>query len=167
MAAKALRVEDVMQTQVRTVGPEQSLPDLERAFLEARVGAFPVVEQGRLIGLVSRSDVVRQIVTEQSYGEMLSEFYVDETGFSRPEPAESLREVAERAGARVESMRVRDVMSRSLVTAEPDAPLEEAAKLLLDRHIHRVPVTRDGELVGILSSLDVVRLVAEGRLAPR
>jgi CBS domain-containing protein len=58
-------------------------------------------------------------------------------------------------------------MAPSPTTVSADQPLREVAQMLVDQHIHRVPVVEGERLVGILTSLDVVRLVAEGGLAER
>jgi len=159
----AVCARDLMQTKVRSVGPEVSIPELERAFLEAGVTGFPVVEDGRLVGVVSRSDIVRKLATEQSYAEYLSDYYRDIGGFEDLDPVESLEQMASRVGSRLGTASVRDVMSRSPVTVAPDDPIEAVAKVLVERRIHRVPVTAGGRLEGILTSLDLVRYVAEGK----
>ena len=64
---------DLMQSPVRTVRPEMSLADLERTFLEAGYSGFPVVDGGKLVGVVTRSDVVRRLSVEQNVGEMISD----------------------------------------------------------------------------------------------
>jgi CBS domain-containing protein len=155
---------DVMRTQVRTVDPGTSLADLERAFLDARVSGFPVVENGRLVGIVSRSDVVRQLSVERSQAETISDYYREMTGFS--DPTESLGEIADRVGQRLGRLRVADLMIRSLITVTPDQPLAEVARVLLEHGIHRVPVTEGDRLVGIVTSLDLVRLFAEEKAKP-
>ena len=67
-------VRDIMEKDVRSVTPETSLVDLERRLLQARVGALPVVERtGELVGIASRSDVVRQLSVEQSLGEAMAD----------------------------------------------------------------------------------------------
>jgi CBS domain-containing protein len=55
-------------------------------------------------------------------------------------------------------------MVRHLITVSPDEPLESVARALVEHRIHRVPVAEGGELRGIISSLDLVRLIAEGRV---
>jgi len=154
---------DAMQTDVHTVEPGMSLADLERRFLSARVTGFPVVEKGRLVGLVSRSDVVRQLEVEQTQAEVVSDYYRD-MGIVRDEPDPDLRAIADRVGQRLEGLKVADVMVHDLITVSPDAPLREVAATLVEHHIHRVPVVEDGRLLGIVSSLDLARLLAEGRL---
>jgi CBS domain-containing protein len=53
------KVSDFMTTNVETVNPDTSIPDIAELFLKARYRRFPVMEQGRLIGLISRKDVLR------------------------------------------------------------------------------------------------------------
>jgi CBS domain-containing protein len=74
----------------------------------------------------------------------------------------SRRVVAQAIGQRMEQLSVRDVMIRDVVTVPPDLPLAKAAQLMVERRIHRLPVVEHEKLVGIVSSLDFTRLVAEG-----
>ncbi len=156
---------DVMQTDVRTVGAKMTLADLDRAFLEDRVSGFPVVQEGRLVGLACRSDVVRQLGVEQSVAETVSDYYRDVGGI-RTDPAETLDSIARQVGARIEKLRVKDVMTHELITVSPADSLQEVARSLVEHRIHRLPVVDAGRLVGILTSLDLVRLFAEGRAKP-
>jgi CBS domain-containing protein len=152
-------VADIMQKQVKTIAPEKSLPELERALIRWRIGAMPVVERGKLIGIVSRSDVVRQLCLERSLGEAMADAYRDQTDAHFA--AESQAAIAEEIGVRMERRRVRDVMIQDVVSVPPDLPVAKAAQLLLERRIHRLPVVENGKLVGIVSSLDFAKLVAE------
>jgi CBS domain-containing protein len=159
-----LRIRDVMTSDVRSVGPEMRLPRLERAFIEARVSGFPVVSGGQLVGIVARSDVVRLLCVERSVAETVSDFYVDPGAFQE-ETAESFESIGRRLGARVESLTVQEAMVRDIVSVSPDDPVRQVAALLVKRHIHRVPVVDAGKLVGIVTSLDLVRLLAEDRVS--
>jgi CBS domain-containing protein len=153
-------VADIMQRKVLTIAPGKSLPDLERALLRSRVSALPVVERsGKMVGIVSRSDVVRQLCLERSLGEAMADAYRDQTDEAFVE--KSRRDVAQAIGQRMEQLCVRDVMIRDVVTVAPDLPLVKAAQLMIERRIHRLPVVEDGKLVGIVSSLDFTRIVAE------
>jgi CBS domain-containing protein len=142
------------------------LPDLERALIEEGVSGFPVVEGDRLVGIVSRSDVVRQLCVEQSVAETLSDYYADLGGCASG-PVESFQEIGERVGTRIERLRVKDLMIHDLITASPEEPLRDVAARLLERRVHRLPVVVDGSLVGIVTSTDLVRLIAEERVRPR
>ena len=159
-----LNVRDLMQTRVHAVPPEMALTDLEQQFIEKRVSGFPVVEGGQLVGVVSRSDVVRQLDVERQLAENISDFYWDRSGFHE-EPPESIQQIASRLGQSIEELRVRDLMSRHLVAVSPDDSLAVLAQRFMERHIHRVLVVEHGRLVGIVSALDLVRLFADRRVS--
>jgi len=158
-----LCAKDVMQSKVPTVSPDTTLPELERIFLETRVNGFPVVDRGRLVGVVSHSDVVRKLAAEQSYAEYESDYHSHIGGFEEFDPVEPLEQVAARAGARLGATTVKDMMSRSPVTVPAEASVRDIARLMLERRIRRLPVVRDGRLLGVVASLDLVRLLAEER----
>jgi CBS domain-containing protein len=148
-----LRAADVMRTAVVTVAPAMPLAELEDFLLSRRIGGAPVVERGRVIGIVSRSDVVRSLSLERSLAGMIETLAPAGAGAPAPAPA------APRG-----TKTVRDSMVTDLVTVSPDTPLADVARVLVERHLHRVVVTQDGKLVGIITSLDLVRLIAHGAL---
>jgi CBS domain-containing protein len=153
-------VADIMQKKVKTIAPDKTLPELERELLRWRIGAMPVVERGgKLVGIVSRSDVVRQLCLERSLGEAMADAYRDQTDASFA--TKSQASIANEIGQRMERRRVRDVMIREVITVPPETPVIEAAQLMIERRIHRLPVVDSGKLVGIVSSLDFTRIVAE------
>lgn len=153
---------DIMQDDVEVVTPDLRLPDLERAFLDKRATGFPVVENGRLVGVVSRSDVVRHSSVERSIAGELSDYYRSPEVSQPDDERESDAEAAE-VGMRIAETVVREVMSDAVVCVRPTDPIDEVARALVERRIHRVPVVDDDRLVGIISSLDLVRLMADGR----
>jgi len=157
---------DVMRSKVRSVGPKLPLSDLERAFLEARVSGFPVVDGDRLVGVVSRSDIVRKLAAEQSVAEYVSDYHRDVGGFDELRPTDPPERLAAQAASRLGAATVEDVMSRTPVTVNPNDPLGEVARVLVERQVHRVPVVDDGRLEGIITSLDLVSMIAEGKIAP-
>jgi CBS domain-containing protein len=152
-------IAEIMQKKVKTIGPDKTLPDLERELLRWRIGAMPVVERGKLVGIVSRSDVVRQLCLERSLGEAMADAYRDQTDASFAAQATSA--IGGAIGQRMERLRVRDVMICDVLTVPPDLPVIQAAQLLIERRIHRLPVVEGEKLIGIVSSLDFTRIVAE------
>jgi len=153
------KVRDWMQREVRTVREDLSLDELDQRLLAERVSGFPVVSKsGELRGVVSRSDVVRQLSVERTWAETLSDYYTDWSGRGESEP--SLAEIGERAGRRLEERTVADAMAREPVTVAPDDDLAKAAGLLAEKRFHRLPVVEAGRVVGILTSLDLARYVA-------
>ena len=158
-----LAARDVMTEEAVSVDPELSRPELERLFLLKKVSGFPVVSKGRLVGTISRSDIVRQFCAQQSIEEATSDFYQEIAPSALGESLDSLEEIAGRAGKRLENLRVKDVMIEQLRVVGLDAPVSNIARMMIDHHIHRVLVTRDDELLGIISSLDLVKLLVTNR----
>jgi CBS domain-containing protein len=159
----SLTARDVMQSEVQTVHPDMPLVELDRAFIDQKVGGFPVVDQGSLVGIVSRSDIVRQFYVEQTLAEMVSDYY-HQVEMSPDRPAQSLTEIGDEVGERLESLCVKDVMIRNVITVSASATIPEVARVLVNQSIHRVPVTDEGQLVGIITTLDLVRLLADDRV---
>ena len=158
-----MKARDIMQSKVRTIAPDVPLPDLERKFIADRVSGFPVVRDQKLLGIVSRSDIVRQLCVEQSLAETVSDFHRDVDAYAS-DPIQSFQDIARRVGQRIEHLTVKDVMIRDVITVEPEQSLSELAQVLCKHRIHRVPVTEQGRLVGIITTLDLVRLFAEDRV---
>lgn len=158
-----IQAADVMQGEPVTVSPDLSLAALEDLLLSHRIGGVPVVEHGELVGVISRSDVVRVLSLERSLagiiGEGLreAEFAPGEEGATRPLP-DALR-------GQLQAHTVRDAMVTDPITVGPTASIGEVARRLVERHVHRVLVTEGRKLVGLVTSLDVVALVAQGRLS--
>jgi len=157
-----LLVEQIMKRHVQTVAPQVTLPELEEAFLKYGVSGFPVVDKGALVGIVSRSDIVRQLLLEHQAAERTSDFYFDDQGFHEI-PLVTFAQVADRVGERIEQLSVKDVMSRNLVKVSPAETVRFVAQKLTDQGVHRVLVTQDDHLLGLVSSLDLVGLIANGR----
>ncbi len=158
-----LLVKQIMQRNVYTIAPGVTLPELEKAFVKEGVSGFPVVDKGKLVGIVSRSDIVRQLVLEHHAAERTSDFYFDNAGFHEI-PLITFAQVADRVGERIEQLQVKDVMSHILVKVSPNQSLRMVAQTLTDNHVHRLLVTEDDRLLGLVSSLDLVGLIANGRI---
>ena len=161
-----LLARDLMQTSVHVVSPRMTLPELERELIARRVSGFPVVEGGKLVGIISRSDIVRQLCAERSLAEIIADYQdvSDDTAESGRRAAASQVDVGDHVGRRIDQLRVGDAMIREVVTVEPTAELVEVARTMHQRRIHRLPVVEGGRLVGIIAAIDLARLVAEGRL---
>src|SRR6185295_12014747 len=100
-----LTASQVMRTCIRTVPKTLPLPALERAFLEFGVSGFPVVDGEDLMGVVSRSDVIRHLSAEQQVAAETSDFYRDSAGFHEI-PVLSTAQTSERIGQRMQELTV-------------------------------------------------------------
>jgi len=156
-----MRVRDIMTAAPDTLSPTLPVRDLEERLISHRVGGFPVVDEGKLVGMVTRSDLVRVIDLEHTIDAQLGEAI----SASLDEGADSETARGARIGARLGAMTVADVMIRGVVSVQADASIDEAARLMVERRVHRLPVVEGSRLVGIVTSLDLARLVAEGQLS--
>lgn len=166
-----MQVRDAMNPEVVHIGPDATLSELERLLLAERLGGVPVVTRGQLVGVVSRSDILRALGTERAIAEaqadVYREFYDDPFAPSEHaarEEEERSEAIEQQIAARMALLHVRDAMTPEVVAVAAETPLREAAATMAARRIHRLLVTDAGRLVGILSALDVVRLVGDGRL---
>ena len=137
-------VKDVMTTQVVAVRKAASFKEMAVKMRDSRIGAFPVLDDGgRVIGVVSAAD-------------MLNKEADLATG---PEPLSSLLRFGDREKAA--GVTAAELMTSPAVTIGPDAPVAEAARLMRDRRVKRLPVTsHTGHLIGIISRADVLRIFA-------
>lgn len=158
-----IRASDIMESNVRTVDAGMSLAVLEDVFLQQRIGGAPVVERGELVGIVSRSDIVRTLSLDRALTGVVSDFYrqiADESG----EGAASQWRDAQGVEEHLAQRRVRDAMTPEIIAVSPDTPVREVARVMLERHIHRVLVTAGKQLVGLISTINLVRLIVDGHL---
>lgn len=154
-----LKAGDVMQTHVVTVPPELGVLDLEQKLAHAGVSGMPVVTGDKVVGVVSRADIVRSVATTEASAAATLAYYED-VGGARPEPAAAARMASERLA----NAKVADIMSREVVSVSPTTPVREVAQTLSGRNLHRVLVTDGGRLVGLVTTLDLVRAIADDRL---
>src|SRR4051812_30070050 len=136
-----MQAREFMTSRVATVRPDNSISDAGRLLLERDVTALPVVDaDGRLVGIASRSDLVRRRVTSDPRAHLIP-VSVDD---SKPPHC------------------VADVMTTNLVTLSPGSDEAEATKLMLDHRVKSVPVVSDGRLVGMVSVTDILRSKLRG-----
>lgn len=155
-----MKVGDVMTKRVLSVRPEDDIASAIRAMLGAGISGLPVIDAGgNLVGVVTEGDFLRRAETG--------------TGRRRPRWLEFLIGPGRLAGEyyRTHARKVREVMSPDPVATAEDAPLDEAVRLMEDRRVKRLPVVRQGRVVGILTRADLLRaleqLAPEARPAPK
>ena len=145
-----MKARDVMTLAVFTVKPTTSVKDVARLFIERRVSAVPVVDdQGKIVGIVSEGDLVHrsEISTQRRRPWWLDLMVRDKT-------------LDAEEYIKAHAKRVADVMTRNVITAAPDTSLQEIAETLEKYGIKRLPIVRDGKLVGIVSRANLVQAIA-------
>ena len=145
-----MKARDVMTLGVYTVKPTTSVKDVARLFMQRRISAVPVVDdQGKIIGIVSEGDLLHrsEISTQRRHPWWLDLMVRDEVLDAEEYIKAHAKQVAE-------------IMTRNVITAETDTPLQEIAEILAKYTIKRVPIVRDGRLVGIVSRANLVQAIA-------
>jgi predicted transcriptional regulator len=153
---KPRSVKDVMNPDVMTVADEMTTGELARYLTEREISGAPVVDsQGHLIGVVSMTDIGRHVAEPSGFQSSRDpEFYSDSVGDLAVDDFRQ-RYVEQSAAT------VRDVMTPVVHHVPASATVAEAARVMIREHIHRLVVTQEREPVGIITSMDLLRVVAE------
>jgi CBS domain-containing protein len=146
---RELRVGDVMETDWPTLGPESTVEEAIKLFAEERVSGAPVIEDGRLVGIITEGDLIFQDADVKAPG------FLDILGGIVPlgDTDEYRREALKSAGVTVS-----EVMSDDPVTVAPEATLAETATIMADRRKKILPVVEGGQLVGVITRMDILTL---------
>lgn len=135
-------VKDIMKQDVMSVAPDSTLHEVAKLLIDKAVSGVPVVDdQGGILGVVSEKDVFQAIFP--SY----HDYYVRPDVWSQYDWSD--------ADERLRLVRVRDVMTHKVYTVEETEPVLKVGALMMAHHIHRVPVVRNGKLVGIVTRKDI------------
>ena len=131
-------VKDRMTPNPVTITPDTSFPDAFRIIHEKRIRHLPVVDKkGKLIGIVAQTDLLH---ASPSAATSLSVFEINYL---------------------LANLHIREVMTSPPITVPEDAPLEEAARVMVEKKIGCLPVTRDGALVGMITETDLFQTFVE------
>jgi CBS-domain-containing membrane protein len=138
-----MKVEELMQRDVVTVTPGTSLKVVAGLLLELRISGLPVVDaDGEVLGVISEGDIVAK---EQG------------TALASPHRLRWLFRGDERGGDRRDARDAGDAMSAPAITVDPLRSIADAARLMTEHGVKRLPVVSQGKLVGIVTRSDLVR----------
>ena len=178
-----LSVKDIMRKDVVTIRAEDSARELARLLADSEISGVPVLDgHGQVVGVASATDLVRVAADDAqatvSAVTMLQDIdraadrseddvvEADPYGFFLPEDspfqgAELLGQIAETS---FDSLTVRDLMTPVTFSVRPDMPVPELCDFLVRGRIHRALVVDDEELLGIVTSLDILKGVADASI---
>jgi CBS domain-containing protein len=148
----ALKVKDVMTHLVVTVRPDDTIPVASKRLLSNRISGAPVIEEGKLVGVVSEADLIRAYAPPARQG----------SPFVAPHPLMFLLMRGSPQGD-VHNTTVRDVMTNHAISIGPEASVWQAASLITRHGVRRLPVLdADGHVIGVLARSDLIRAMARG-----
>jgi acetoin utilization protein AcuB len=130
-----MRIRDMMTKNPVTVDSETLVMDAQKIMKENNVRRLPVVDKGKLLGIVTKHDILE----------------------ASPSPATSLS--VHELNYLLSKMKVKEIMKKNPVTLTPDTPFEEALKIGQEKKIGSFPVLENGKLVGIATESDIVRFL--------
>lgn len=150
-----MKVEDVMTKNVITCSPEDTIRDVVRLMSEKDISGVPVVRDNKVTGIVTEGDIMRLLSVPEVSGNLWL-----------PSPLEVILEVPFKELMQLRSLRkayidigekhVRDIMNENVISIAPDDDIEDAASLMVKYKIKRLPVIKDGSLVGIITRDDII-----------
>jgi CBS domain-containing protein len=109
-----------------SVSPETMVYDAIKLMTEVKVGALLVIENNKLVGIISERDYTRKVILE------------NRSSHETP---------------------VRDIMTAEVLTVTPDQSVEDCMKVMSEHHIRHLPVAENGQPIGIISTMDVVKSI--------
>lgn len=158
-SVRDMTVSNVMQHEVLAVEAGWSLDQLADFLVDKGIsGAAVTAKDGQLVGVVSLTDIVRQsrLQDQNTDREDTHDVYLFEQG--RRMDRDELRELHVQYETPV---RVRDIMTPMIFSVSEETSVQEVAETMLKGRIHRVFVTRDGKLVGIVTALDMLQVIRD------
>jgi CBS domain-containing protein len=144
-----MNVRDLMSPPDVTVTPDTPVAEAARLLLDSSLPGIPVVENGRLVGVVTRRDVVTK------HAHVHLPVFIGLLGYVAPFELPGTREEMQR----VLAVTVRDLMGTDVKTIEAAASVDDAATLMVEHAVDPIPVLDNGALVGVISMGDIIRLV--------
>ena len=149
---------DIMTSPIVCVDATDRLGDVEQRLVDAHVTGLPVLEGGLLAGIITRSDYVRIPILLKAYDEYVSS--------RQHENDLQQNDRADFHGFRsnLETLTVRDAMTSQVVTCTVDDPVKDIVSKMLNHHVHRVVVIDGDRPIGIVGSLDLIKLLQDKAL---
>ena len=149
-----LTAQDIMTSKVITVAEDANVRELAALFLSNNISGAPVVnDQGKVIGVVTESDLIfqnKKVHLPTAVAILDAFLFLESPGKTEKE----LKKIA--------ASRVGDICSRELISVTPATALDELATLMAEKKVHTLPVMEGDTLVGIIGKSDIIRTIAQG-----
>jgi CBS domain-containing protein len=152
-----MTAKEVMQTEIETVPDVMPVRDLAAFLVDREISGAPVTDrEGRLIGVVSLTDIAEgEAETGGATEAAISPYFA--TGWERRLNLDDFKEVP----LENRDLLVRDIMTPTLYTVPEDTPVARVARTMITGRVHRLLVTRNERVTGIVASFDLLKLLCE------
>jgi CBS domain-containing protein len=178
---------EIMSSEVVTVSPDMSLKEVADVFVSEHITGAPVVSTERLLGVISTTDLLElepygmrsraeapaevdwedwTPVDASGKNEPTSFYFTELWARVGPDALEQFKPSEPTETSVLDDRTVADVMTRGVHGLPPTADVRDAAGYMLEHGIHRVLVLQEGKLIGMVTTTDVMRAVAERGLVP-
>lgn len=160
------RVIHYMRPDVFFVRPHHTVFEVAKILAKNNISGAPVVEKGRLIGMISLSDITKFMSIHFSQSDFISELFAhDPTSvwlmmLNVMKVGKNFSDFRKEL-VRMSKFQVKDMMSRSVVAIGPDAPLFEAAEKMDKYDVNRLPVVQKDRLIGIITRGDLLKALID------
>lgn len=144
-----LRIKDIMTRDVVSATPDMTIRDAMELLSERHVSGAPVIDGGKVVGVFSASDLLTFLADLNDLTPSLT--FRQRKGRTKP----------------LEDVTIDELMTRKLQSLPPDCSVDEAAAFMGKKQIHRVLVMTGDALLGIVTTSDVAKAVAQHRIRSR
>ncbi|MGC9058844.1 MAG: CBS domain-containing protein [Candidatus Aenigmatarchaeota archaeon] len=148
-------VKDIMSKNVITISPEENISKAIELMAKNNISGLVVVENEKVVGIISESDILE--ILKSPFPEIknltnvtLSIFMLLKKGIESFNYAK-----------KIAKLKVKDLMTKKVFYVGPNDTIEEAARIMSEKDIRRLPVIDEGKLVGIISRTDILRALME------
>ncbi len=147
-----MKAKDIMVREVITVKRDQTVEDVIKLLMERNISGLPVVDdENHVVGIVTEGDLIYR-----SKELKLPSYFTILDGYIFLESPKGMEDqIRKMVGYRVE-----DIMTVKVITLDEDDSIEKAASIMTDKKVNRLPVLKDGKLVGIISRRDIIKSYA-------
>jgi len=151
-----MKVRDIMERRVITVSPKDSIVKVLRIFSKRKISGVPVVEGGKLVGIITDGDIIANldIYTPKIHFSSSPDFLLILAGLKSRRGMDEI----EKEMQVMKKFKVQDFMTKDVITAKPEDSIVKVARIMHKNGIKRVPIlSKKGKLVGIVARQDIIR----------
>ena len=151
-----MQVKDIMKKDIITFNPDDTIKQVSEKLSKNNISGAPVVDNGKLVGIISELDIIGHIrKTSKEYDMVFIPTSITNFGIIDFKDVD-IKNIDE-AYLKVSETPVSKLMKRDIISTKPEELAKNAATLMVDNKINRIPVVDDEKLVGIVTRGDIIK----------